>query len=426
MTKRIVDTPFSRGSLAFILAVVAGLAADAWGQESIRPSSTGALAAAARKGPEISSTYNIKMGPVTFDATGNLEIEFNDNVGLSEQNRESDVILRPTLRVDSLWRVSQLNTLHFAFGIGVAKYLDHSDLDSRSILLDPGSEISFDIYIGGNLRLNLHDRFAIIQNPTDEPNLNSSARFDRFQNSAGITAFWDLNDLKFVLGYDHFDYRSLGSDFDYLSRREEQFMASASLQLSDAVVTGLDLSAALINYVEDFNNDGSTWSAGPFLEMTLSPYTKLRASGGYQGMSFDSNGLSGDHSDYSGWFANVVLAQRLNQYWSHSLSIGHEARLGLSVNYAEYTFARYLAQWRINSRMNAGFEAFVEQANESGSATDQGSEKAFRWGIGANVSWRLGTHLTLGLKYRFVDKDSDQPLRSYYQNVGVAAVGYDF
>ena len=94
--------------------------------------------------------------------------------------------------------------------------------------------------MGGVLRLNFHDRFAIVQNPIDEPTLSNVARFDRFQNSAGVTAFVELNDLKFVFGYDHFTFDSLDSEFDSLDRREEQFYGSASLRFTDAVTAGLD------------------------------------------------------------------------------------------------------------------------------------------------------------------------------------------
>lgn len=395
------------------------------GQESIRPSSTGAQAAAMRKPTDLPLHYNMKLGPATFDASLGLEVEFNDNVGISETNRESDLIFRPTLRVDSMWRVSRLNTLHFAFGLGYAAYASHSDLNSRSILLDPGSEISFDIYIGDALRVNLHDRFAIVQNPVDEITLSNAARFDRLQNALGVTAFWDLNDLQIVLGYDHFDYRTFDDQFDFLDRREEQVFGSIAARWSDAMTIGLDATAALVHYQTDYNNNGTTWTAGPFLEAVLSPYTRLRVSGGYQGMAFDGGGTSGDTTDFNGWYATVAIAQRLNQYWSHSLSIGHEARLGLSVNFAEYTFVRYVADWRINSRLNAGIEAFAEDANESGDG-ELLSEHAFRWGIGASVSRRLGNNVNLSLRYRFVDKDSDLPLRSYYQNIGLLNVMWDF
>lgn len=367
----------------------------------------------------------MKVGPVVFDASMATEVEFNDNVGISENNRESDFIFRPMLRLDSQWRVSRLNTIHLNFGLGYSKYLDHSDLDTKSLLVDPGSELAFDIYVGDFLRLNFHDRFAIVQNPVDEINLSNAKRFDRLQNTAGVTAISDLNDLQLVLGYDHFDYRSFDDEFDYLDRREEQVFASAALKLSDAVTVGVDAHGALVNYLTDYNNNGVTYGAGPFLEVTLSPYTRLRVAAGYQGMDFDGNGESGDNSDYNGWYGTAAITQRLNQYWSHTVSVGHEARLGLAVNFAEYSFARYVANWRVNTRTNADVETFLEDANESGTSA-QNSEHAFRWGVGASVSRRLGDNLTVALRYRFVNKDSDLELRSYYQNVGVLSVNYDF
>lgn len=395
------------------------------GQESIRPSNTGSLASEARRGAETTGNYFLKAGPVNFSASASLGIEYNDNIGLSQDHRESDLILRPTVEIDSAWQVTSLNTLRFNIGIAYAAYTQHSDLDTRSLLLDPGSQIAFDVYVGGVLKLTFHDRFAILQNPVDEPNLSNTARFDRFQNSAGVTALLDFNDLKVVLGYDHFTYDTFGSEFDFLDRNEEQFFVSASVQLNDAVVVGLDGNLALANYKTGFNNDGTIWGAGPFVEATLSNYTTLRLSGGYQGMSFDGNGASGDQTDYSGWYANVTVAQRLNQYWSHSLSAGHEARLGLEVNFSEYTYARYLAQWQINPRLNASIEGFVEKANESGTAA-QNSENASRWGGGISLGWRLGSKLSATLGYHYVRKNSDLPLRDYYQNLGTFVLKYDF
>jgi hypothetical protein len=408
------------GGCCFLLLSLRGLA-----QESIRPSNAGSLASEARHGAPDSGNYVLKLGPVNFSASAGLGIEYNDNIGLSENHRESDLILRPTVELDGAWRVTSLNTLRFKIGVGYAAYMDHSDLNTRSILLDPDSQVDFDVYVGGFLKLNFHDRFAILQNPIDEPNISNAARFDRFQNTAGVTGLFDFNDLKLVLGYDHFTYNTFSNEFDFLDRAEEQFFASGSLQLSDAVIVGVDGHAAVVNYHTDFNNNGTMWGAGPFLEATLSNYTTLRVSGGYQGTNFDQSGASGDTSNYSGWYANVTIAHRLNQYWSHSLSAGHEARLGLEVNFSEYTYVRYLAQWQINSRLHASIEGFAESSNESGTAA-QNSEDAFRWGGGVSLGWRLSSKLSMDLGYHYVNKNSNLPLRDYYQNVGTLLVRYQF
>jgi opacity protein-like surface antigen len=142
-------------------------------------------------------------------------------------------------------------------------------------------------------------------------------------------------------------------------------------------------------------------------------------------MIFDGSGTNGDTTNYTGWYGSVTVAQRLNRYWSHSLSAGHEARLGLEVNFFEYDYARYLAQWQINPRLSASIEGFVENANESGT-TLQNSENSFRWGGGASLAWRLGNKLSVDLGYHYVNKNSDLPLRDYYQNVGTLVVKYSF
>jgi hypothetical protein len=401
------------------------LISNSGAQESIRPSLTGDLASEARRPAQSTGNYLLKAGPVDFNASASLDVEYNDNVGLAEKDRLSDLILRPTLNISSEWKVTSLNTLRFNIGIGYAYYTQHHDLDTRSALLDPGSELAFDVYVGGVLKLTFHDRFAIVQNPIDEPTLSNTARFDRFQNAAGVTAVVDLNDVKFVVGYDHFDYRSFDSQFNFLNRQEEQFYGSTSVRLSDAVTVGVDASGGLIRYEQDFNNNGYDWSAGPFVEATLSNYVTLRLSGGYQAMTFDGSGTNGDTTNYGGFYGNFTIAQRLNQYWTHSVSIGHEARLGLEVNFYEYNYARYLATWQLNPRMSLSLEGFAEDANESGTAA-QNSEHSFRWGGSAALSWRLGARLTATLRYSYVNKDSDLDLRSYYQNVGTFGLGYDF
>ena len=395
-------------------------------QESIRPSGISSLAADARLEQATKTRGNfIRLGPVNVDASAEMGIEVNDNVGLSENNRRGDVIFRPRLSVDSEWRVTRLNTMRLGLGLSYAKYTNNSQLDTQALLLDPGTQLAFDVYVGEHLRLNFHDRIQITQNPIDETTLSNVQRFARLQNSAGVTAFVRYPELDFVLGYDHFNYNTLSSEFNYLDRTEEQFFISARRRVSDALGVGVESSAALINYTENFNSNATTWTAGAFADATLSQYTKLRASGGWQDMSFDGNGTNRDATNFGSWYANLAAAQRLSQYLSHTLSVGREARLGLSVNFSDYVFARYAAIWRMNDMWTWGFDAFVEDAQESGGAA-LSAEHAFRWGGGVSLGVQISSRTSLGLRYSYVDKDSDLALRSYYQSSGTLSLNYKF
>jgi hypothetical protein len=335
------------------------------------------------------------------------------------------VIFRPRLSVDSEWQVTRLNTIRLGLDLSYAKYANNSKLDTQALLLAPGTQLAFDVYVGEHLRLNFHDRIQITQNPIDEATLSNVQRFARLQNSAGVTAFIRYPDWDFVVGYDHFNYNTLASDFNYLDRNEEQFFASARKRVNDALGVGIETSAALINYTEHVNNDATSWTVGAFADATLSEYSKIRFSGGYQNMHFDGNGTTADRSNFESWYANLVAAQRINQYWSHSLTVGREARLGLSVNYADYVFARYAATWRMNALLTWSFDAFVEDAKESGGA-NLDAEHAFRWGGGVGLAWKIATQMTLGLRYTYVNKDSDLALRSYYQNSATLSLNYQF
>ena len=409
---------------AFAFACLAGVNVNA--QESIRPSGMSSLAADARQ--EQTSKLRgefMRFGPVKVDTSVQMGLEVNDNVGLSEFNRKGDLIFRPRVNLDSEWQVTRLNTIRLGLSLSYAKYLNNSRLDTQALLLDPGTHLGFDIFVGEHLRLNIHDRITIAQNPIDEATLSNVQRFARLQNSAGVTAFIRYPDWDFVVGYDHFNYHTLSSEFNFLNRSEEQFFASARRRVSDALGLGVEGSAALVNYSQNLNSDATTWTAGAFADATLSQYTKLRLSAGYQDMSFDGGGTNRDRSNFGSWYANLSAAQRITQYLSHTLTVGREARLGLEVNFTDYVFARYSAGWRMNDLMTWNFDAFVEDARDSSTVT-LNAEHAFRWGGGASLSFRISSRTSLGLRYGYVNKDSNLPLRSYVQNSGTLSLSYQF
>src|SRR4051812_36706052 len=55
--------------------------------------------------------YNFALGPLRFGIAVGVGVEWNDNTGLSDHNRESDFILRPLVNLDVAWPISDHNTL---------------------------------------------------------------------------------------------------------------------------------------------------------------------------------------------------------------------------------------------------------------------------------------------------------------------------
>ena len=182
---------------------------------------------------------------------------------------------------------------------GYSFYLNHPEADTNSVLISPGSQLAFDIFVQ-DFRINIHDRFLLQQDPVTQIQLSNVLDYGRFENAAGISVLWDLNKAVLTFGYDHFTYVSTTSDFSYLDRNAEELTAQCLFRADfhDRGWSG-DLISFTIITAKMFLNNSVGYSVGPFVETQLTNYLKLRASVGYQAMNFDSGGSIDDTSDAS-------------------------------------------------------------------------------------------------------------------------------
>jgi hypothetical protein len=430
MSQKGMKLPTEPGFGGRLLYLIFGLisshlmcAPQALGQESIRASLAGDAAAFARRPTLSNAGYNLQLGPVLARFSASLGLEVNDNITLSQNNREGDLIVRPSADANILWQVSELNALRLDLGIGYAAYVSHSQFDTQSLLIAPLSALSFDLFIG-DFRITFFDQFSLLQNPVDEINLANVGRFPRFENAAGITVLWDLNKVILTGGYSHYTFYSLDGNFSYLDRNEEQFVFSGSVRVTNTLSGGVRATGGLVHYSHNFNNDSAWYSVGPFLETQLTPYIHVSLEGGYQGGSFSTGGLNNDTSGLDTVYARLQLTHRVNRYITETFDIGRDAMLGYTTNTTELTYVRYGAIWRVNSRIALNLEAFYEHGLDSPSNFE--SERVNRYGVGANFDYRLGRHFSTGVGYWFVDRRSDLPDRSYYQNRVLWEITYDF
>jgi len=435
---------FSAGKIGCALLVSLLCAAPiVRAQDAIRPSLAGEASAEARRQTIDNIPYNLQLGPMKLRFSATLGLEYNDNVNLSDDGsaifqtstgpvlvtteQQSDFIIRPQVNVNLLWPITQLNTFKLDLGIGYAFYMDHSDYNTNSILLSPGSQLAFDIFVG-DFRINLHDRFSLEQDPIAELSLSNVADYGRFQNTAGISVLWDLNAAVVTVGYDHYNFISTTDLFDYLDRAAE--MVTASIAVTPSATMSIGLEGAYVDTYYDQNvlNDSISYSGGAFLETQITGFVKLRLAGGYQNINFDNTGLVNDPSDVEDYYANALLSHRVNSVLTHSLSVGHENQLGINSNYIRLNYVRHTANWNILYHTLLSTELFYEDADDSGGspflAPAPGviifnpfvSEHIHRYGGALSLGYQLTPHVTLGFRYQYTKKDSDQVLRDYSQN----------
>jgi len=393
-------------------------------QEAVRPSLAGEAAAEARRQTLDRIPYNLLVGPVRFRFSATAGLEYNDNINISEINEQEDFIFRPMVNLNTLWPITQLNTLRFDIGLSYSFYFDHSEYNTDGLLLAPGSQLSFDLFVG-DFRINFHDRFSLEQDPIDEPQISGVADYGRFQNTAGVSVLWDLNKAVATFGYDHYTFIATNDDFDYLDRNAEMLTASVSVAASSTTGVGVEGAYVYNYYDRDVLNDSETLSGGVFVETQLSNYIKLRVAGGYQHISFDEDfvRLQGfpdggflilaDDGELSDYYFNALISHRINSAITHRLSIGHESQLGINSNYITLRYIRHTATWNIINRTLLSTEFFYEDAEDSGGFID---EDLHRYGGALTLGYQLTRHVTLGARYQYTQKDSDVPLRDYKQN----------
>ena len=409
-------------------------------QDAVRPSLAGEAASEARRQDVERIPYNLLAGPIRFRVGASIGVEYNDNINYADKGfEEEDVIIRPQVNFDAIWPLTQLNTLRLDIGISYAAYIDHSEANTNGILIAPGSQLAFDIFVG-DFRINIHDRMSIQQDPIAELALSNVVDYGRFENYAGVSVLWDLNKLLLTIGYDHYTYISTTSRFDYLDRNAEELSGTAGVNLTNTTLVGIEGNAVFNSYDQGTLNDSETYSLGGFLESQLTSNIRVRVAGGYQWIDFDHNFetvdfgppfgiiMIPDKADLADYYANGLLTHQISASISQSISAGHESQLGVNSNYIILNYVRHTTTWKVVRNTLISTEFFYEDAKDSGGfagirfgpggivpGTRKG-EHLQRYGGAIALGYQLTPHVTLGLRYQYTQKDSDIPLRDYTQN----------
>ena len=403
--------------LVFLFPLL-GTVSVAYSQDAVRPSLAGEAASESRKEDVSRIPYNLMLGPIRFRLSATVGVEYNDNVNFAEVNTQDDVIVRPNVNVDAIWPITQLNTLRLDLGLGYAFYLDHSNYDTRGVLIAPNSQLAFDVFVG-DFRINIHDRMSLQQDPVAEGALSNVADYGRFENTGGVSVLWDLNKILLTLGYDHYNYVSTTSAFDYLNRNAEIVAGTADFLVTPTIGIGAEGNAVFTRYDQSVLNNNKDYSVGGFVETEITNNLKVRVAGGYQWIDFDNNFVNffgillPDQKDLRDYYVNGLIGHRINAVISQTVSAGHENQLGVNSNYITLNYVRHTVSWNIIRSTLLSTEFFFEDADESGGFINEHFQ---RLGGAVTVGYQLTPHVTLGLRYQGTTKDSNVALRDYNQN----------
>jgi hypothetical protein len=406
-----------------------GLVSVAQGQEAVRMSVASAEAARARR--QAATTvgyYNLKLGPTAWNFGAGLGVDYNSNVQNTETDPQGDFIFRPQINTRMVWPVSDKNTINLALGAGYSAYVNTSTLDR--LFITPGSELSFDFYVG-EFWINLHDRFSITENSYQDPTVAGTGNYSQFENALGLTTTWDLNKGLLRVGYDHVIYDSLsGGNNQYLggqpSGYSEVFSASAGYNLKPGMLVGVELGDSIITYTTLNRytpySGANQWNLGGFYDTPVSEYIHFTAHAGYTVYSPEAGTVITANYDFSGFYAELDIRHRVNQYVEYSLSGGRTLSIAFDGGNIDRYFARWQASWKILRKLTLGTTFSYEHGTQLGIR----GEIYDQYGPGISLSRPITAKLTSSLGYQLYWRDSDQAGRNYTVNVISLNFNYAF
>jgi hypothetical protein len=412
-----------------LLAVGLGFALAAAGraQEAVRLSLAGAEAAEARrKAASTLGYYNLKLGSTAWNFNAGLGLEANDNIQLESVNPKSDLIFRPEIDARMVWPLTEQNSLNLALGAGYSAYVRYPQY-SR-FYVTPGSEVSFDLYIG-DFWLNFHDRASILEDSYQDPTVVGTANFTRLENALGVAATWDLNRIVTRAGYDHVTYLTLqGSQASGAppDGDSEVFSASTGYRVRSGIVVGVEAGTSLIHYSSVSLNqtftDATQWNAGGFCEAQLSKHMAARGSVGYTEFLPEPFGTNQNLKNLSGVYAQLSLTHRLNRFLDYSISGGRTLSSTFYGGTVVLLDARVALNWNIlrNITLSTAF------AYEHGTQAYSTSEVFDRYGPSVALARRITSRLSASLGYQYYWRGSDLPNRDYSNNLLRLDVSYRF
>ena len=396
-------------------------------QEALQNSVAGQKAADSRSQQMQNTDYTFKDGDFRLVATASMSAQWNDNVDLSETNAMDDYIVTPSVGVTASYPLTERNLLFLDISVGYSRYLKHPDLSTFNINSTSGTGLSFDIGIK-DVTLNLHDWFSYTQDAAQNASVANTATYGTFQNTAGLSADWDLNQVTLSAGYDHQNVISTSAEFDNMNHSSEMFFTRSAFQVHPQVTFGLETSATLTTYDQNtVNNNNNAYTFGPYVQFHPDKYFQVTARGGYTTYQFQQTSQSIQTSSQNSWYAGLALTHQLRESVSYTVEAGHDVQLGAQSDLTEDYYVRPSIDWRIiqgwdfttgffytHGQQGVGSSAIAVVPTPSNVVLGE----TYDW-YGGNLSLNhaLTDRFTIGLNYRLTLRSSNQPNDGYTQNL---------
>jgi hypothetical protein len=372
------------------------------------------------------------LGPFQEVLIGSADVEYNDNVNLTQSNKISDLSFSQGLSLNTTWVISHLNALQFNFGGQVIENFYGNGRNQVTYAIAPNSKIEFKFALS-NFLVRLYDQFSYVQNPSTSPTATNTANLNSFTNTMGAVVDADLNIAVLSLSADYTYNNQSGTNAQGQtnagttgSRNSFRFGPSLTFRLSPAILYGIKAEATRSTGSSTANVN--SLNAGPFINGKLSREFEFNLAAG-------ATLVDTKPPIPTGYYVFAAARYQINRYWQLLFSASHNLIFTTGTDLTQENVFKLGTQLGITRFITFTASPFVNFGNVKTTTTgiinsvSTGPYKQF--GVEASLAWKPRKRWTTALTYDFLRRESGATAVSgtsnnYIQNTIAFSISYTF
>lgn len=355
-----------------------------------------------------------------------------------------DFVIAPTLTLSGTQAISENANLSMSVGIGYRYSVNYSDLTQVSLI--PLGSLNYSLSLG-EVIITFFDRISSPANPRAEiaaGGLPSGVDFNRIDNQAGVSSAWSITEDTTVSGmYGYTIDRSLSDAYKILDRDSHTLSGGVFHRPSPYWSIGLTSQGTFNSFSQKFQNDSTSFGAGPVVSFRPTEFITLTAGLQYTVMSFSKTGQISDRSEFSGLTWQGSASQVLTDSLSHSVVFSSGVDSGLGSNFTESTRVGYSVTWRFIPQMaltgSFDYNRITQSSSVDGFAivtVDTGTfivpvsfianDEADLYQASLSTGYQLTERTSASLAYSYQKRSSRFSERSFSVNSVTLAFNFQF
>jgi hypothetical protein len=372
---------------------------------------TGFCSSALLYGAGLYGTEETKPVEAKIVPWGEIKLQYDDNVFLSQSDEKEDFIVTLTPGITAYLPFSD-NLLKFDYHADFIRFLDNSSQDATNQYVYGGMELNW-----RDVTFNVYDQFSHV---FERPSFEDVSRIKRDDNRAGITAKIKKDRLGIQLGYENFkrDYKS-EPEYDQYDRTDNLYSVILTHQTFPKTELLLEYDFDQITYDHsDVRSDGDYHQILVGAIGQLTPKTTASVKAGYQLRSYDNY----ETPDYKTGVVYSDITHKFSDKDAIKLSLYRAAEESTyktnnyyKVDSVSGTFDHFFTPKLLGFITGLyQFHSYPTETTE-GSVTQKREDKYYSAGVG--LKYYLQKWLTLTLQADHIIRDSNFEEFDYNQNL---------